>query len=51
MSTQKEQSIKTTLQTVERVLRDMEYGEITIKVQKGEPVFVDKFERERVQGN
>lgn len=36
------------LQRVSRALDQIQYGEIIIKVQGGKPIWVDKYERERV---
>lgn len=36
------------LQRVSKALDEIQYGEITIKVQGGKPIWVDKYERERV---
>lgn len=44
----KSMSISETLKRVEDALRTMKYGEVIIKVQNGKPIFVDKYERERV---
>lgn len=41
-------SIREALNRVEEALKSIEYGEIIIKVQNGKPIFVDKYERERV---
>ena len=41
-------SVSETLKRVEQALQTMKYGEIIIKVQNGKPIFVDKYERERV---
>jgi hypothetical protein len=41
-------SIGEALKRVEAALRSIQYGEIIIKVQNGKPIFVDKYERERV---
>lgn len=41
-------SINEVLKKVELALKSIEYGEIIIKVQNGNPIFVDKYERERV---
>lgn len=41
-------SISETLKRVEAALKSIQYGEIIIKVQNGKPIFVDKYERERV---
>lgn len=37
-----------TLEAVKRALEEVKYGEIIIKMQDGKPVWVDKYERERV---
>ena len=44
----KAMSIGEALKKVEQALKSMKYGEIIIKVQNGKPIFVDKYERERV---
>ncbi|MDI9412102.1 MAG: DUF2292 domain-containing protein [Bacillota bacterium] len=44
----KSMSVSETLKRVEQALQIMKYGEIIIKVQNGKPIFVDKYERERV---
>lgn len=36
------------LQRVSAALDQIQYGEIIIKVQGGKPIWVDKYERERV---
>lgn len=36
------------IRLVSRALDQIQYGEIIIKVQGGKPIWVDKFERERV---
>mgnify|MGYP002412393858 CR=1 FL=1 len=41
-------SIKATLQKVEKALREIEHGEITITIQNGKPIFVENSKRERV---
>lgn len=41
-------SINETLKKIEEALQTMKYGEIIIKIQNGKPIFVDKYERERV---
>lgn len=41
-------SISEALKKVEEALKTIKYGEIIIKVQNGKPIFVDKYERERV---
>lgn len=37
-----------TLEAVKKALEEVKYGEIIIKMQDGNPVWVDKYERERV---
>jgi hypothetical protein len=37
-----------TLEAVKKALDIVKYGEIIIKMQDGKPVWVDKYERERV---
>jgi len=44
----RELSIQRTLKAVEKALREVEYGEVIVKLQAGKVVWVDKFERERV---
>jgi len=44
----RETSIQRTLRLVEKAIREMQYGEVIIKLQGGKVIFVDKFERERV---
>jgi len=44
----KTMSISEAVRKVEEALRSIKYGEIIIKVQNGKPIFVDKYERERV---
>lgn len=44
----KELSVREALKLVEEALESIKYGEIIIKVQNGKPIFVDKYERERV---
>lgn len=44
----KTMSIGEALKRVEAALKSIKFGEITIKVQNGKPIFVDKYERERV---
>jgi len=44
----RETSIRRTLRLVERALREVEYGEVIVKLQAGKVIFVDKHERERV---
>lgn len=41
-------SISEAVRKVEEALKSIKYGEIIIKVQNGKPIFVDKYERERV---
>jgi hypothetical protein len=41
-------SISEAVKKVEEALKSIKYGEIIIKVQNGKPIFVDKYERERV---
>lgn len=36
------------LEHVSRAMDEVEYGEIIVKMQAGKPVWVDKYERERV---
>ena len=36
------------LERVARAMEQVQYGEIIIKMQGGKPVWVDKYERERV---
>lgn len=36
------------LERVARAMDEVEYGEIIVKMQAGKPVWVDKYERERV---
>lgn len=36
------------LEAVKKALEEVKYGEIIIKMQDGNPVWVDKYERERV---
>lgn len=38
------------IKRVEAALDTMRYGEIIIKVQDGRPLYVDKYERERIGG-
>ncbi|NLJ61638.1 MAG: DUF2292 domain-containing protein [Firmicutes bacterium] len=40
--------IKEALRKVELALESMKCNEIIVRVQNGKPVFVDKYERERV---
>ena len=44
----KSMSISEAVKKVEEALKSIKYGEIIIKVQNGKPIFVDKYERERV---
>ena len=44
----KTMSIGEALKKVEQALKSIKYGEIIVKVQNGKPIFVDKYERERV---
>ena len=44
----KSMSISEAVKKVEEALKTIKYGEIIIKVQNGKPIFVDKYERERV---
>ncbi len=44
----KTMSIGETVKKVEEALKSIKYGEVIIKVQNGKPIFVDKYERERV---
>ena len=44
----KAMSIGEALKRTEAALESIQYGEIIIKVQNGKPIFVDKYERERV---
>ena len=41
-------SVREALKKVEEALKSIKYGEIIVKVQNGKPIFVDKYERERV---
>ena len=41
-------AIEKTLDAVKKALEEVNYGEIIIKMQDGKPVWVDKYERERV---
>lgn len=41
-------TIEKTLDAVKKALEEVNYGEIIIKMQDGKPVWVDKYERERV---
>lgn len=41
-------SVEQTLEAVKKALTQIKYGEIIIKVQNGKPIYVDKYERERV---
>ncbi len=43
-----ELSKKEVLAAVIRALEQIQYGEIIIKIQAGKPIFVDRYERERV---
>lgn len=43
-----ELSTKDALAKVERAMREVKYGEIVVKMQNGKPIWVDKYERERV---
>jgi len=43
-----ELSKEAALRLVARALDEVQYGEIIIKMQAGKPVWVDKYERERV---
>ncbi|MDQ7794132.1 MAG: DUF2292 domain-containing protein [bacterium] len=43
-----ELSKEAALRKVARALDEVQYGEIIIKMQAGKPVWVDKYERERV---
>ena len=45
---EKQLSIEQTLEAVKKALKQIQYGEIVIKVQAGKPIWVDKHERERV---
>lgn len=40
--------IEETLKKVRNGLEQIRYGEIIVKVENGKPIWVDKFERERV---
>lgn len=42
------QNIDEILQKVAKALKDLEFGEVVIKVQGGKVIFVDRYERERV---
>lgn len=47
----KTMSISVAVKKVEEALKSMEcgkYGDVIVKVQNGKPIFVDKYERERV---
>lgn len=44
----KELSKKETIEKVEKALDLVKNGEVIIKVQGGKPIWVDKFDRERV---
>ena len=48
VSDSKTMSISEALKRIEAALKSIQYGEIIIKVQNGKPIFVDKYERERV---
>lgn len=41
-------SVDETLLKVRKGLEQIRYGEIIIKVENGKPIYVDKYERERV---
>ena len=41
-------SIDQTLEKVRKGLEQIKYGEIVVKVENGKPIWVDKYERERV---
>lgn len=41
-------AIEDALQRVRKALTQIRYGEVIIKVEAGKPIWVDKFERERV---
>lgn len=41
-------AIESAIQRVRRALGQIRYGEVIIKVEAGKPIWVDKFERERV---
>jgi len=42
------QAIDDALPKIRRALESIQYGEVIIKVQGGKPIWVDKYERERV---
>ena len=44
----KTMSIGEAVKKVEDALKSIKYGEVVVKVQNGKPIFVDKYERERV---
>lgn len=44
----KELSRQEALKRVSKALTEVVNGEVTIKIQGGKPIWVDKFERERV---
>ena len=41
-------SIDQALEKVRKGLEQIKYGEIVVKVENGKPIWVDKYERERV---
>jgi hypothetical protein len=43
-----EMSIEEALKRVRKGLENIKYGEITVKVENGKAIYVDKHERERV---
>jgi hypothetical protein len=45
---QKGLSIEEALKKVRKGLEQIQYGEIIVKVENGKPIWVDKYERERV---
>jgi hypothetical protein len=45
---QKGLSIEEALRKVRKGLEQIKYGEIIVKVENGKPIWVDKYERERV---
>lgn len=47
-ATDRQRAIEEALPKVRRALESIEYGEVIIKVQGGKPIWVDKYERERV---
>lgn len=47
-SLSRRQAIENTLPKVRRALESIQYGEVIIKVEGGKPIWVDKYERERV---